>query len=41
LLYQTDAMTFEQALRAGVETNAIARMTPDCRQGIQKFLSKT
>jgi methylglutaconyl-CoA hydratase len=40
LLYQTDAMSFEQALRAGVEMNAIARMTPDCRQGIQKFLSK-
>ncbi len=39
LLYQTDAMTFEQALRAGVEMNAIARMTPDCQQGIQKFLS--
>jgi methylglutaconyl-CoA hydratase len=41
LLYQTDAMTFEQALRAGVEMNAIARMTPDCRQGIRKFLSKS
>jgi methylglutaconyl-CoA hydratase len=41
LLYQTDAMTFEQALRAGVEMNAIARMTPDCRQGIEKFLSKS
>jgi methylglutaconyl-CoA hydratase len=40
LLYQTDAMTFEQALRAGIETNAIARMTPDCREGIRKFLSK-
>ncbi len=41
LLYQTDAMTFEQALRAGVEMNAIARMTPDCQQGIKKFLSKS
>jgi methylglutaconyl-CoA hydratase len=40
LLYKTDAMTFEQALRAGVEMNAIARMTPDCREGIRKFLSK-
>jgi methylglutaconyl-CoA hydratase len=40
LLYQTDAMTFEQALRAGIETNAIARMTPDCKEGIRKFLSK-
>lgn len=41
LLYQTDAMTFDQALQAGVEMNAIARMTPDCRQGIDKFLSKS
>lgn len=41
LLYQTDAMTFEQALRAGVEMNAIARMTPDCQRGVQKFLSKS
>jgi methylglutaconyl-CoA hydratase len=40
LLYQTDAMTFEQALRAGVDTNAIARVTPDCREGIRRFLSK-
>ncbi len=40
LLYQTDTMTFEQALRSGVEMNAIARMTPDCREGIRKFLDK-
>ncbi len=41
LLYQTDAMTFEQALRAGVEINALARLTPDCQQGVQRFLSKS
>lgn len=40
LLYQTDTMTFEQALRSGVEMNAIARMTPDCQEGIRKFLDK-
>ena len=40
LLYQTDTMTFEQALRSGVEMNAIARMTPDCREGIRKFLDR-
>jgi methylglutaconyl-CoA hydratase len=40
LLYQTDTMTFDQALRSGVEMNAIARMTPDCREGIRKFLEK-
>lgn len=41
LLYQTDSMSFDQAIRAGVEMNAIARMTPDCQAGIQKFLSKS
>ncbi|HEX4951667.1 MAG TPA: enoyl-CoA hydratase/isomerase family protein [Blastocatellia bacterium] len=41
LLYQTDAMSFEQAIRAGVDMNAIARMTEDCQNGIKKFLSKS
>jgi methylglutaconyl-CoA hydratase len=40
LLYQTDAMSFEQALRTGVDLNAIARMTPDCQSGIKKFLER-
>ncbi|MFN0085785.1 MAG: enoyl-CoA hydratase/isomerase family protein [Blastocatellia bacterium] len=40
LLYQTDAMTFEQSLRAGTEINAIARLTPDCQAGIQRFLKR-
>lgn len=40
LLYQTDGMTFEQALRAGTEINAIARLTPDCQAGVQKFLKR-
>lgn len=40
LIYQIDGLSFEQALRAGIEMNAIARMTPDCREGITKFLSK-
>jgi methylglutaconyl-CoA hydratase len=40
LLYQTDAMTFEQALRAGAEMNALARLTPDCQAGVQRFLNK-
>ncbi len=40
LLYQTDGMSFEQALHAGVELNVIARMTPDCRRGVERFLSK-
>jgi methylglutaconyl-CoA hydratase len=40
LLYQIDAMSFEQALLSGAEMNAIARMTPDCRSGIEKFFNK-
>ena len=40
LLYQTDGMSFDQSIRAGVDMNAIARMTDDCQNGIKKFLSK-
>ncbi|HYL38537.1 MAG TPA: enoyl-CoA hydratase-related protein [Bryobacteraceae bacterium] len=40
LLYQMDAMSFEAALEAGVEINAIARMTEDCKLGIEKFLKR-
>ena len=40
LLYHMDGMTFETALQAGVDVNAIARMTEDCQQGIAKFLKK-
>lgn len=40
LLYQIDAMTFEAALSAGVNVNAIARMTEDCRRGVEGFLKK-
>ena len=39
LLYQMDSMSFEAALEAGLQTNAIARMTEDCRRGVQRFLS--
>ena len=41
LLYNMDSMSFEAALEAGVEINAIARMTEDCRKGIERFLRKT
>ena len=41
LLYQTDAMGFEDALRFGVDANVIARMSEDCRKGIERFLRKT
>ena len=40
LLYQTDGMSFDQSIRAGVDMNAIARMTDDCQNGIKKFLRK-
>jgi methylglutaconyl-CoA hydratase len=40
LLYNMDSMSFEAALEAGVETNAIARMTDDCRSGVERFLKK-
>ncbi|MFN0107437.1 MAG: enoyl-CoA hydratase/isomerase family protein [Blastocatellia bacterium] len=41
LLYQIDSMSFEQAIRAGVDVNVIARLTPDCQTAVRKFLSKT
>ncbi len=41
LLYQTDAMSFEDAMRCGVDANVTARMSDDCRKGIERFLRKT
>jgi methylglutaconyl-CoA hydratase len=38
LLYHIDGMSFEAALEAGVDTNAIARMTDDYKHGIEGFL---
>lgn len=40
LLYQIDAMSFEDALRCGVDMNVTARMSNDCKQGIERFLKK-
>jgi methylglutaconyl-CoA hydratase len=40
LLYQTDGMTFGDALETGVDVNVIARMSEDCQKGIAKFLKK-
>ncbi len=40
LLYHMDAMSFETALEAGVQLNAITRMTDDCKRGVEKFLKK-
>jgi methylglutaconyl-CoA hydratase len=41
LLYQIDAMSFEDALRCGVDTNVTARMSSDCKKGIERFLRKS
>jgi methylglutaconyl-CoA hydratase len=40
LLYQMDGMTFDAALETGAEINTIARLTEDCRRGIERFLNK-
>ena len=40
LLYNMDGMTFDTALRSGVDVNTIARMTEDCQKGIAQFLKK-
>lgn len=40
LLYQMDAMPFDEAIDAGSEVNAKARMTDDCQEGIARFLTK-
>lgn len=40
LLYQMDGMSFESALEAGVQVNAIARMTDDCKRGVSRFLRR-
>ena len=40
LLYYIDGMTFESAIAAGVQTNAMARMTPDARDGLERFLQR-
>lgn len=40
LLYQIDGMSFNDAIRAGVDVNTIARMTEDCQKGIASFLNK-
>jgi methylglutaconyl-CoA hydratase len=40
MLYQADAMSFSDAMRLGVDVNVIARMTEDCRAGVERFLKK-
>jgi methylglutaconyl-CoA hydratase len=40
LLYHTDSMSFETALEAGVEANALSRMTEDAKRGFEQFTKK-
>ena len=40
LLYQIDSMSFEDALRCGVDTNVTARLSEDCKRGVERFLKK-
>ena len=40
LLYDIDANNYSDAIAKGVETNARARMTDDCKKGIATFLKK-
>lgn len=40
LLYQTDTASFEAALAAGAQVNALARSTEDCREGVERFLRR-
>jgi len=38
LLYQIDGVDFAAAIRTGAGVNALARLTDDCRAGIDRFL---
>jgi methylglutaconyl-CoA hydratase len=40
VLAQTDGLSFETAIEAGAHANTQARMTEDCRRGVNAFLSR-
>jgi methylglutaconyl-CoA hydratase len=40
LLYETDGMTFETSIEAGVRANVQARTTDDFKRGVERFLKK-
>jgi methylglutaconyl-CoA hydratase len=39
LLYHSDGMTFDAAVRAGADVNVVARMTDDMKAGVARFLA--
>ncbi len=41
LLYDQDALGFEDGIRLGAEVNADARQTPACREGVRAFLERS
>lgn len=41
LLYEMDAMSFDDSMLFGAGVNAQARMTDDCQNGIRRFLGKS
>lgn len=41
LLYGMDGLAFEESIRRGAEVNALARLTPDTRAGLRRFLDRT
>ena len=40
LFHHTDGASFEAAIAAGAEVNALARLTDDCQAGIRRFLDR-
>ncbi len=40
LLYGMDGLSFEEAIARGAEVNALARLTPDARAGVDAFLKR-
>ncbi|HKP77216.1 MAG TPA: enoyl-CoA hydratase-related protein [Longimicrobiaceae bacterium] len=40
LLYNSDGMTFDAAVRAGADVNVVARMTEDMKAGVARFLER-
>ena len=40
LLYHIDSMSFEAAVEAGIEANALSRMTDDAQRGFERFTKK-
>ena len=41
LFYSIDGLPLDEAMTMGADVNAIARMTEDCRKGIERFLKKS